>query len=751
MAQDDPDPTTQHETWKGHRACFECRRYVNRGYYRIPPSFLLLLLFKIPAATLLNPAPTLCLTLTITSRKKTKCDMKQPNCGLCRRTGGSCTFPTKRKAPERRRTVANQDNHRIDPQKLERLVNLLESRLSDGQDIEMLAQQLSRTGQSIDRPRVDDLHTPTSLDYREQDHQMGDGGTDGSQSTTRTPTNASDTGNDDSTSPPAPLLSSRDEARIRESNASSWPDIPEQVLTDLVHIFFDKIQAWLPLLHRPRFFDRYMKNGIFDKRNPQSFSETEPPLLCGIFALAARHSSSPWFRGIPAPDRGQSFAEHANRYYEKSSPSDQGPTLEYLQGCILLAVYQYASGPSHRAWILAGVYVRLAYDLNLCNMDEQDNWDDSQHWSYLEEQRRAFWLVWEVDSFGSVMSRRPSSINRSMMAVRLPVGDEAWFTGKPVKSPVIDPRPSEVWKILLDSSNQDERAWFLVANLLMSVASEFAAGRHTCQRDKEELIDAVTCFSLVISQRFNLETLESSSPSNDAARHNWVIGIHLMLTCARATIQTSFKAQRPGVLSLPRHLSRIFYQWHPEYITLSQPFLACCLLSDRAYPSKESAKVPDTPYCTSEVVNLVLSQYASVWKLASVLLDLRGSLIRRDHLCGDTSFKKRFALYFPPRVPGHSENRKHDESSLMRERVGQGTGNDNRVADENVSGHVGLRQLSQAPGEVGHAEATMAELASMPERESSRFAHLDGQHDWNIGLSLDYLGDDNHHFNYLQL
>jgi hypothetical protein len=28
---------------------------------------------------------------------------------------------------------------------------------------------------------------------------------------------------------------------------------------------------------------------------------------------------------------------------------------------------------------------------------------------------------------------------------------------------------------------------------------------------------------------------------------------------------------------------------------------------------------------------------------------------------------------------------------------------------------------------------------------------LDGQNDWNTGLSLDFLGDDNQHLNYLQL
>ncbi|KAH6952542.1 fungal-specific transcription factor domain-containing protein [Ilyonectria sp. MPI-CAGE-AT-0026] len=621
----------------------------------------------------------------------------------------------------------------------------------------MLA-QLSQTEHLIGRPRDNDLHTPASLDYKKRDQQMRDGSTDESGSTTRPPTSVLDSAwdnhnTDDWTSPASSLRSMRDGHVDGDEDAGWWLAVPEQVLTDLVHLFFDKIQAWLPLLHRPRFFDRYMKNGVFDKRSPQSFSDTESLILCGVFALAARHSLSPWFQDIPAPDRGQRFADDANRYYEMPRPSDQGPTLEYFQGCILLAFYQYASGPSHRAWILAGVCVRLAYDLNLCNMDEQqDNWEDSKDWSYVEEKRRAFWLVWEVDTFGSVMSRRPSSINRSMMAVRLPVGDAAWFADKPVKSPVIDPRPSEVWKILLDSPNQDERAWFLVANLLMSVASEFAAGRHTCRRDKDELVDAITCFSLIISQRFNLETLELSSPLNDAARHNWVIGMHLMLTCARATIQACFTAQRPGVLSLPRQLSRIFYQWHPEYITLSQPFLACCLLSDRAYPSEETAQAPDTPYHGSEMVNLVLSQYASVWKLASVLLDLRASLIRLDHHSADASFEKRFALYFPPRVsPGRSHNHKDGQSSLMRGSVGEETRGDNRVVDENGSGRVGLQQLSQPSGELEDAEAAMVEFANMPGRELSKFVHLDGPNDWNTRLSLDYLGDDNQQFSYLQL
>ncbi|KAF5576632.1 hypothetical protein FPCIR_12494 [Fusarium pseudocircinatum] len=559
MTQDEAQHTTPPDTWKGHRACFECRR-----------------------------------------------------------TGQSCTFPTKRKTPQRRR----QENH-IDSQKLERLVSLLESRLGDGQDIDML---LSQTEQL---PKVNDIHTPNSLD-REQDQPMRDDSNDESQS--EIIVLGTSLVGDDSTSPASTF-------RSTEADAPTWLGIPVPVLTDLIHIFFSKTQGWLPLLHRPKFFARFMKNGAFDDRN---YSNTEALLLCGMFALAARHSTNSWFHGSPAPDRGQAFMEKANAYYEKCQP-DQTPTLEYLQGCILLAAYEYASGPSHRAWILAGVCVRLAYDLNLCSMDEQD---ESGDWSVLEEQRRAFWITWELDTFGSLMSRRPSSIARAMVMVKLPVSDEAWFADRPVDSPIVDPRPSEVWKLLLDSPNQDPRAWFLIANILLSVASEFAAGRFTCQRDKEELIDAITCFSLAMSQRFNLETLELETSSGDAARHNWII-------------------------------------------------------------------------------------------------DLKASLMRRDK---DNSFEKRFALFFPSRVPN---NRKDDQAT-----VGGGLDveelRSENISAESSSGDSDLQKLLQ-PTEMGDAETLMTELANMAGRGLPRYVPGDTQPDWNSGISLNFLDEDHQHLNYLQL
>jgi hypothetical protein len=45
--------------------------------------------------------------------------MRQPICGLCQRTGGSCTFPTKRKTPEFRRPPSkNNKKQKIDSDRL---------------------------------------------------------------------------------------------------------------------------------------------------------------------------------------------------------------------------------------------------------------------------------------------------------------------------------------------------------------------------------------------------------------------------------------------------------------------------------------------------------------------------------------------------------------------------------------------------------------------------------------------------------
>ncbi|VUC31298.1 unnamed protein product [Clonostachys rosea] len=486
----------------------------------------------------------------------------------------------------------------------ERLVNLLESRFNDVQFLDEASKQSKGGSANLT------VHSPSlreNLEHLVTENQAMD-------SMKSPPSLLND--DYDLTSPYSSLQSSSDGPFLFT--------VPELVVTELVHLFFNIIQPWFPLLHRPRFFERYLPNGGFSRESVSRYSDADITLLCSMCSLSARYSSNAYFKDIMAPDRGTRFADDATNYYGRFCTSEKRLTLKYLQASLLLALYLYSSGSFHRGWILAGFCVRLAYELELCTTDEgeEDNWDDPARWSSMEERRRTFWLVWMADNFGSILSRRPRAINRHELLVRLPVSDVAWFANKPVKSPRMSSRPSKAWKILLDSPNQDEGAWYIVANYLMVVACELASARNASQSDQDELVQSVACFSLVLSQRFSLETHASLHLENPTS-HNYIIGMHLMLACARGCILSFDRPRGLDISSLSimsRELSRIVYHWFPEYISLSPPFLAPTMISVRAYPSKQMLPHSEGPKQDNDLANLTLARFSSVWKLGSVLL-----------------------------------------------------------------------------------------------------------------------------------
>ncbi len=121
----------------------------------------------------------------------------------------------------------------------------------------------------------------------------------------------------------------------------------------------------------------------------------------------------------------------------------------------------------------------------------------------------------------------------------------------PVQSPNIDPRPLlAVWKILRDSPNQSERAWYLVANFLMTnIAGEFAAGRHTGRRDKQRVSLMPSHATLSSFHRYLARKASSYLvPRTMLQSINWAIGMYMMIVCSRAyhTTGTVSQLQRPS-------------------------------------------------------------------------------------------------------------------------------------------------------------------------------------------------------------
>jgi len=431
-----------------------------------------------------------------------------------------------------------------------------------------------------------------------------------------------------------------------ENQAADMPtvslDIPRELAGELVGLYFDKIQPWLSLLHRPRFYARYMSTDGRSVRTLDGYSVTEALLLYGMFALAARYSQGPALRAYAAPDRGRRFTDTATSLYEKARLAVDEPDLTYLQGCILLAFDRYTSGPCHRGWLLSGICVRIAYDLGLCDIDEDDD-DDSNHagildpsvWTRKEEMRRAWWYVWELDMFGSCMSRRPTMIDRRRMDVHLPVGDEAWFSERPVASAPLRTDPGKAWASLVGCPNQDARAWFLVANYLMTLPIDtLQGGKPASSTESQVLANAIACYALALPPHLRLDSPSVRFDQSTFAKSNWIIAIHVMMLTCRAGVESLCAAaddgRDPRALDWKfrgRELARIVHRWAPDYISLCQPFVACQLIPTYLGHTRSmhtDAAMTDDLGALDEsgqdLLMLALARHAEFWKLGSVLL-----------------------------------------------------------------------------------------------------------------------------------
>lgn len=260
-------------------------------------------------------------------------------------------------------------------------------------------------------------------------------------------------------------------------------------------------------------------------------------ILNAVLALSARFSSTDYFRGVAPADRGIDFARHAMSIHNtlKTDFECKSPTLPYLQGCILLALYQQTYEPKgSQSKLLTLICIRTALDMGLNEIDEDilgnetpvPQWLSANEWTQREELRRAWWSTWELDVFDSVISCAPPSINKHSVQVLLPVSDEYWFQCKPIASAAIPPDFQLAWKCLRGVENQSARAWFLVATYLMFLADEITHKRIPSAQSISEMETALSCFSLLLPPDLRLDAISDNS-SDDQGIH--IISINVML------------------------------------------------------------------------------------------------------------------------------------------------------------------------------------------------------------------------------
>lgn len=155
--------------------------------------------------------------------------------------------------------------------------------------------------------------------------------------------------------------------------------------------------------------------------------------------------------------------------------ADEPLPLPLPQALILVSHRLLIQGVRGKAWRCLGLTIRAAYELNLHLIDAGRVEDgsvkvDYHQWCKDEEHRRAWWAIWEMDVFVSVIHRCPPGIDWPQNETFLPVEQHKWEQEEPQRSCTLRQRYLERYKALEATGNQSPKAWFIVINSLMKDA-----------------------------------------------------------------------------------------------------------------------------------------------------------------------------------------------------------------------------------------------------------------------------------------
>lgn len=236
---------------------------------------------------------------------------------------------------------------------------------------------------------------------------------------------------------------------------------PLDIIFHLVEVYFESIQPEFPLLHRPSLLKCLYSGSLLAERH-------SPLLLNALFALAAKFTDDPrvhsfdlslaqCLSGAESPvtahtrktsrrERGRGFARRASEHFQDTTHEYENleldantadkPSILLIQGAVLLSYAELSRGAVHRAYSLISKCVRIAYDAGLDRIDSVEGLQfidpilghQTTDWRK-EELRRAWWCIWELESFVCNILCRTQITNLTNCQTKLPMDDLDWLEG----------------------------------------------------------------------------------------------------------------------------------------------------------------------------------------------------------------------------------------------------------------------------------------------------------------------------------
>ncbi|KAG8808423.1 hypothetical protein FRC19_005912, partial [Serendipita sp. 401] len=160
---------------------------------------------------------------------------------------------------------------------------------------------------------------------------------------------------------------------------------PDDLLDNLVNIYFLSNNCHFPLLHRPT-FEQHYRAGLHRSNYP--FAE----VVLLVCAVASRCCDDPRVLLDPSIPHSAGW-----KYYEQVNVLDRNmvmpPTLLDLQRCVLASWYMLESSCNYAAWTLSGIGLRIAQDVGAHRKKVYGNPISPEDESW----KRAFWCLIAID------------------------------------------------------------------------------------------------------------------------------------------------------------------------------------------------------------------------------------------------------------------------------------------------------------------------------------------------------------------
>lgn len=247
-------------------------------------------------------------------------------------------------------------------------------------------------------------------------------------------------------------------------------EISPQAFETLIMAYFDNMTAF-SLFHRPTFDNKLC--AITSSKQLQA-------LLAAMFSFSIRfvQQDNLQFTSLQLHNLAEQLVADC-----LAECDEDAPPICVLQAMTLTIFQRLANGVRGRSWRALGDCIRIAFELRLHQIDQDDAegaksataTSNAMEWVSREERRRLWWAIWELDVFASTIKCLPTGISWRSNHTCLPVHDTLWYLSSPAPSCWLADDPSIRWKLLEQSGNRSASAWFIIANSYMRNAQMLSA------------------------------------------------------------------------------------------------------------------------------------------------------------------------------------------------------------------------------------------------------------------------------------